>query len=59
LTNGARSGLDVEQAVEFGSLAAIRDPMDRLVVSAARATGARLLSADQALDGHGVDRLWD
>lgn len=51
--------LDVEQAVEFGSLTAIRDPMDRLVVAAARATGSRLLSADDALGGHGVDRVWD
>jgi PIN domain nuclease of toxin-antitoxin system len=52
-------GLDVEQAVEFATLTAIRDPMDRLILAAARVTGSRLLSADEALGGHGVERLWD
>jgi len=51
--------LDLEQVLEFGSLAEIRDPMDRMIVSAARATGSRLISSDQALDGFGVERLWD
>jgi hypothetical protein len=32
---------------------------DRLVMAAARATGSRLLSADRALDGFGVQRVWD
>jgi len=51
--------LDIEQALEFGSLSGIRDPMDRMIVSAARATGSRLISNDEALDGFGVERLWD
>ena len=33
--------------------------MDRLVLAAARATGGRLISADDALDGFGVERLSD
>ena len=51
--------LDSQQAVEFAALVAVRDPMDRLVLAAARATESRLVSADQALDGFGVDRVWD
>ncbi len=50
---------DIEQAVEFGTLSGIRDPMDRMIVAAARATGSRLISSDQALDGFGVERVWD
>jgi PIN domain nuclease of toxin-antitoxin system len=52
-------GLDAEQAEEFVGLRGIKDPMDRLVVAAARATRSRLLSADDAMDGFGVERLWD
>jgi PIN domain nuclease of toxin-antitoxin system len=33
--------------------------MDRLVVAAARATRARLISIDGAMDGFGVERVWD
>jgi PIN domain nuclease of toxin-antitoxin system len=51
--------LDIEQALAFASLVSIRDPMDRLVMAAARATGSRLVSNDQALSGHGVERIWD
>jgi PIN domain nuclease of toxin-antitoxin system len=51
--------LDVEQAIAFASFPAIRDPMDRLILAAARATGSKLVSADGALDGHGVERIWD
>ena len=51
--------LDVEQAIAFGALPAIRDPMDRMIVAAARTTGSRLVSADPALAGHGVQRVWD
>lgn len=50
--------LDVAQTVEFGALTAVRDPMDRMLLAAAKATGSRLVSADRALDGHGVDRVW-
>ncbi len=51
--------LDIEQAIEFGSLTGIRDPMDRMILSAARATGSRLISGDDALDRFGVERVWD
>jgi PIN domain nuclease of toxin-antitoxin system len=51
--------LDVAQAVEFGALPRVRDPLDRLILAAARATRSRLVSADEALGGHGADRLWD
>ena len=51
--------LDIEQAIEFGSLSRIRDPMDRMILSAARATGSRLISRDDALDGFGIERVWD
>jgi PIN domain nuclease of toxin-antitoxin system len=29
------------------------------VLAAARATGARLVSVDESLDGYGVQRVWD
>jgi PIN domain nuclease of toxin-antitoxin system len=51
--------LDLEQALGFASLPAIRDPMDRLILTAARAVDAQLVSADEALDGQGVERIWD
>jgi PIN domain nuclease of toxin-antitoxin system len=51
--------LDLEQAVEFGSLPLVRDPMDRLILAAACATGSRLMSVDDSLRGHGVEVIWD
>jgi len=51
--------LDADQAVEFAALVSVQDPMDRLVLAAARATESHLVSADAALDGFGVDRVWD
>jgi PIN domain nuclease of toxin-antitoxin system len=51
--------LDTAQAMEFGALPRVRDPLDRLILAAARATGSRLVSADEALGDHGVERLWD
>lgn len=51
--------LDLEQAVEFASLPGIRDPMDRLIAAAARATDARLISADEVFDGLDIERIWD
>jgi PIN domain nuclease of toxin-antitoxin system len=51
--------LDVEQALEFAALPVVRDPMDRLVLAAARATGSRLVSSDAALEVRGVERVWD
>jgi PIN domain nuclease of toxin-antitoxin system len=50
--------LDVEQAIEFGALPAIRDPMDRLIVAAARVTGSRLVTVDDSLEGHGIEVVW-
>jgi len=51
--------LDLEQAIEFGSFPAVRDPIDRLILAASKATGSRLISRDVVLDGHGVERVWD
>jgi PIN domain nuclease of toxin-antitoxin system len=51
--------LDADQSVEFSALVGVKDPMDRLVLAAARATRSRLISSDDALDGFGVERLWD
>jgi PIN domain nuclease of toxin-antitoxin system len=51
--------LDGEQAEEFASLVGVKDPMDRLVLAAARATRSRLVSSDDVHDGHGVERVWD
>jgi PIN domain nuclease of toxin-antitoxin system len=51
--------VDLEQVLEFASRPGLRDPMDRLILAAARATGSRLLSSDGAFDGFGVERVWD
>jgi len=51
--------LDGEQSAEFAALVGVKDPMDRLVLAAARVTGASLVSADDVFDGHGVERIWD
>ena len=51
--------LDAEQAAAFAGLAGMKDPMDRLIVAAARATLSPVLSVDAALDGFGVERIWD
>ena len=50
--------LDTAQAMEFGTLPGVRDPMDRLILAAARATQSRLVSADEELGEHGVERVW-
>jgi len=50
--------LDVEQAFEFGAVPTIRDPMDRLILAAARVTGSRLVTVDDSLGGYGVDVIW-
>ena len=51
--------LDVAQAMEFGALTAVRDPVDRLVAAAARSLDADLLSSDGAFDERGLRRVWD
>lgn len=58
-TGYAVLALDAEQTVEFAALAGVKDPMDRLVLAAARATRSRLVSSDEVLDGFGVERVWD
>ncbi len=51
--------LDAEQSLDFGTLVGIKDPMDRMVLAAARVSGAKLVSSDEVFDGHGVERTWD
>jgi PIN domain nuclease of toxin-antitoxin system len=51
--------LDGDQALEFAALVGVKDPINRLILAAARATGSRMISTDEALDGFGVPRLWD
>jgi PIN domain nuclease of toxin-antitoxin system len=51
--------LDAEQAAEFVALFGVKDPLDRLVLAAARATRSRPVSTDDHLDGQGVERVWD
>ena len=51
--------LDAVQALEFAGLVGVRDPMDRMVLAAARATKSAVMSVDDALDGFGVERVWD
>lgn len=36
-----------------------RDGRYRLILAAARTVSARLVSADESLDGHGVERVWE
>ena len=35
-----------------------KDPFDRLLVAQALSEDMALLSADEALDGYGVERIW-
>ncbi|MEZ4225384.1 MAG: PIN domain-containing protein [Polyangiaceae bacterium] len=52
--------LDLTQAEEFALLGALADPFDRMIVSAARATGRPLISADALIADSGlVDVIWD
>ena len=51
--------LDLRQLDEFAALTAIRDPFDRLILSACRSVDARLLTKDEALRDSGlVGTLW-
>lgn len=51
--------LDLRQIDEFAALTSIRDPLDRLILAAARATGARLITRDAALEESGlVEIIW-
>jgi PIN domain nuclease of toxin-antitoxin system len=51
--------LDLEQALEFASVVGIKDPIDRLIAAAARATQSSLISADEGLPPDVVTRIWD
>jgi PIN domain nuclease of toxin-antitoxin system len=52
--------LDLRQVEEFASLTAIKDPFDRLIISACRVTGAQLISRDTNLTASKIVRsLWD
>lgn len=51
--------LDLRQLDEFAAHSGIRDPFDRLIVSACRVVDARLVTKDEALQESGLVRtLW-
>jgi PIN domain nuclease of toxin-antitoxin system len=51
--------LELDQLDEFAALGAVRDPFDRLLVSAARSLRARLISRDTGLAQAGlVEVVW-
>lgn len=53
------SPLDLPQLDEFAALVVLSDPFDRLVVSAARALGARLITRDGVIQESGlVETIW-
>lgn len=49
--------LDLRQLDEFAALVAVRDPFDRLIVSACRAVNAHLVSKDDALQATGLVQI--
>ncbi len=52
--------LDLLQIEEFSSLTAIKDPFDRLILSACRVTGSRLITKDtNLLESKIVRTVWD
>lgn len=52
--------LDLAQAREFALLDSVRDPFDRMIVAAARATGTPLVTADVTIrDSALVEVVWD
>jgi PIN domain nuclease of toxin-antitoxin system len=51
--------LDVEQALEFVALVGIKDPIDRLIAAAARATQSALISIDEAFPDGTLKRIWE
>jgi PIN domain nuclease of toxin-antitoxin system len=53
------SALDMRQLDEFAALGAIRDPFDRLIVSATRVLEAKLVTKDQSIGELGlVQTVW-
>lgn len=52
--------LDLAQLDEFAAHRGIKDPFDRLILSAARATGAKLVTRDGVLQESGLAAVvWD
>jgi PIN domain nuclease of toxin-antitoxin system len=52
-------GLDLDQLDQFAALASMKDPFDRLIVSAARSIRARLITKDAAISESGlVETVW-
>ncbi len=52
--------LDLQQAGEFILVGTLKDPFDRLVVAAARAAGAPLITADTRIEESAlVETIWD
>jgi PIN domain nuclease of toxin-antitoxin system len=52
--------LDLPQAREFAFLQSVRDPFDRLILAAARMTGAPLITADATIHSSAlVEAVWD
>jgi PIN domain nuclease of toxin-antitoxin system len=49
--------LDLDQLDQFASLTAIRDPFDRLILSAARSLKTDLISRDEELGESGLVRI--
>jgi len=51
---------DVRQSIEFALLGILRDPFDRMIVAAARASGMPLVTADANIAGSDlVEVVWD
>ena len=51
--------LDLDPLEEFAALDSLKDPFDRLIVSAARRLGARLITKDGAIEDTGlVETVW-
>ncbi len=51
--------LDLAQLSEFAACTLLRDPFDRLIVSAARAMGAKLITKDGLIEESGlVQTVW-
>jgi PIN domain nuclease of toxin-antitoxin system len=52
--------LDLPQAREFALLQSVRDPFSRLILAAARTTGAPLITADATIHSSAlVEAIWD
>jgi len=51
---------DLEQALEFALLRSLKDPFDRMIVAAARATKRPLITADERIrDSDLVEVVWE